>query len=300
MADAFVPDPRRGRTEVMRGGAPFEIAWVGFGDPQRPVDLIFLHANGFNGLTYRHILEPLGATQHVIAIDQRGHGRTPQQVTADGRGDILDLRDDLLALIETLAPDRPIRLSGHSLGGCAALLAAAARPSAVRSLTLFDPVVLSPETSRAAAKNQGPMTPDPPIAAKARIRRAVFPDREAAFEAYRRSAIFAPFTDAVLRDYVADGFRDLADGTVELSCAPEWEASNFVAHRHNIWEDLPRIEADISIYRAETGSTCALTQAGEIPNAAARSIQVETLPGVGHFVPMQCPDLVRRTLSALD
>ena len=45
-----------------------------FGDPKRPVDLVFVHANGFNALTYRTLLAPLSGSLRIWAPDLRGHG----------------------------------------------------------------------------------------------------------------------------------------------------------------------------------------------------------------------------------
>jgi len=56
-----------------RGGA---MAALEFGPRDRPVDVIFSHANGFNGRTYHSILAPLGDTLRILAIDLRGHGAT--------------------------------------------------------------------------------------------------------------------------------------------------------------------------------------------------------------------------------
>ena len=70
-------DPRKRMIPLADG----EMAALEFGDPQRPVDVVFSHANGFNALTYRTILAPLAASLRVLAIDLRGHGasRLPTQ-----------------------------------------------------------------------------------------------------------------------------------------------------------------------------------------------------------------------------
>ena len=47
------------------------------------------------------------------------------------------------------------------------------------------------------------------------------------FRSYRGRGAFATWPEASLIDYVQDGFRERPDGSVELSCAPDWEASNF-------------------------------------------------------------------------
>ena len=78
------------------------LAALEFGDPGRPIDVLFLNANGFNAMTYRSILAPLGEGLRILAVDQQGHGRSPRSRSgAEGRKDWLDLRDDLLALLET-------------------------------------------------------------------------------------------------------------------------------------------------------------------------------------------------------
>ena len=52
------------------------MAAIAFGPAERPVDLVFSHANGFNARTYARLLGPLAARYHILAIDMRGHGLT--------------------------------------------------------------------------------------------------------------------------------------------------------------------------------------------------------------------------------
>ena len=72
-----------------------------------------------------------GAGWQLIVPDRPGHGRSPppgrpDDAEADGAW-VADLLGDGAHLV------------GHSFGGCVALAAAAARPDAVRSLTLIEP-----------------------------------------------------------------------------------------------------------------------------------------------------------------
>ena len=46
------------------------------GDSARAPDMIFVHANGFNALTYCTLLEPLARKARILAPDLRGHGRS--------------------------------------------------------------------------------------------------------------------------------------------------------------------------------------------------------------------------------
>jgi surface antigen len=63
----------RRRQVAVPGGA---IAALEFGPADRPLDVLFLHANGFNAGTYADILAPLGDRLRILAVDQRGHGLT--------------------------------------------------------------------------------------------------------------------------------------------------------------------------------------------------------------------------------
>jgi pimeloyl-ACP methyl ester carboxylesterase len=291
MDDASTIDFHRRTFEVESRGQRLAMAGLEFGDPARPVDVIFLHANGFNALTYRHALAPLGDRLHILAIDQRGHGRTPQGVSPEPRNDWFDMRDDLLGLLDVLALPAPVVLAGHSMGGCVSLMAAAAAPERVSALALFDPVILSPGARPAA----GSEVAEPNLASRARTRRREFPSFAAAYDTYSQRSAFATWPPEVLKDYVADGFIPRPDGQVELACTPEWEASNFIAHGHDIWGEMTKVRAPLTILRAENGSTCSLAQAGDFPGASP-SVRIETIPGSSHFLPMERPDLVRATL----
>jgi pimeloyl-ACP methyl ester carboxylesterase len=281
--------------EIHRGSRALNIAGWSTEPSGRSPDVIWLHANGFNAGTYRNTLAALAGRLEVLAIDQRGHGATPQAASAEGKRDALDMRDDLLGLLEVVSPDKPVILAGHSLGGCVSLLAAAEAPTRVRAIALFDPVILSQEANARAISSAGFAISESPLVAKARSRRRRFASRQEAFAAYHGRAIFTTWPEAALRDYVEAGFRDLADGEVELACAPEWEAANFAAHAHDMWEAMSRIEAPVRIWRAEHGSTCSITQAAEFPRPASQ-VEVGTVPGATHFLPIERPELVREAL----
>lgn len=280
-------DPRPRRIALpSRGGV---VAALEFGPADRPVDIVFVHANGFNARTYRSILAPLGDAYRVVAIDQRGHGATTLPTEVEGRGDWHDLGDDLAAVIAALdAP--PLLLAGHSMGGASCILAADIAPARVRRLTLFDPVVM-PGRRAAAAPS------DSPLIQGALRRRDRFASREEAFAAYKGRGAFKAWSDVQLADYLAAGLRESAEGDVQLACRPEWEASNFATSQgHDIWSVLQRAPRPIRILRAATGSTCGLDAAQVDALAARGQVSVETVPGSTHFLPMEHPDLVQQVL----
>jgi pimeloyl-ACP methyl ester carboxylesterase len=283
--------PRRRTLALRSRGRDATLAALEFGDADRPLDVVFLNANGFNAMTYRSVLAPLASTLHILAVDQRGHGRSPQDTVGEGRRDWLDLRDDLLGLLEALdAP--PLVLSGHSMGGTVCLLAAAERPDRVKALALFDPVFISAE-ARIAAGVDGVV--DNRLKVGAERRRSVFASRDEVFASYRGRGAFATWPDEALRDYIVDGFRDRPDGTVELSCAPAWEASGFGAHGHDPWAAMRKVMVPVTILRAEMATTCNLETPAQF-NPGNPHVRVDTIPGTSHFLPIERPDLARQVL----
>ncbi len=283
--------PRRLSLPVSNPGGEGLMHVLDFGDPKRPVDIVFVHANGFNALTYRTLLAPLSGSLRIWAPDLRGHGATTLPAVADGRRHWHDHRDDLVALLEALEGP-PVVLAGHSIGGTSALLAAAERPDRVSSLVLFDPVIWS---RWAVAAFQLPLldriASRIPLVKNALRRRKVFDSREQAMTAYLGRGAFKGWPEMMLADYLADGLIEASDGFV-LACDPAWEASNYAAQGHDPWRALKRLDCPVRILKGEAGSPCHLSEAPRgLPN-----VTVETVHGGTHFFPMLQADVARDAL----
>jgi pimeloyl-ACP methyl ester carboxylesterase len=290
MDGAQALSPRR-RSIALNGRGPGAMAALDLGPADRPIDIVFLHANGFNAMTYRSILAPLAGSLRILALDQRGHGATTLATVTEGRTDWYEFRDDLRALLATLDLEGVV-LSGHSMGGTASILAAAAAPQRVRRLVLFDPVVMPPDLTRDAE-----VLRQSPLVEGARRRRAVFASREAAVAAYLGRGGFKTWPDAMVADYVEGGFRNLPSGEVALTCDPEWEASNFTSHAHDTWAAIDALRCPVEVYRAETASTFR-SEEREADLIATGRFDIRTVSGTSHFLPMERPDLVREALTA--
>ncbi len=270
-----------------RGGA---MAALELGPDDRPVDIIFSHANGFNGRTYRTILAPLADQLRILAIDLRGHGASTLPAVVEGRIGWLEFRDDLLALLAQVA-EAPVVLAGHSMGGTSSLLAAAAEPARVKALALFDPVVVPMEAQRDQAMVESALYQG------AVRRRATFPSKAEALAAYLGRGGFKTWREAQVADYVEGGFRETPSGEVTLACAPAWEASNFAMHNYDAIAAFAQVRCPTRVLRAEVGSTLRI-ESREAELAANPVIRIETVPGTTHFLPMERPELVVETLRA--
>ena len=283
--------PRRLSLPVNNRWGEGRMAVLDFGDIDRPVDLVFVHANGFNALTCRSLLAPLSGSLRLWAPDLRGHGGTTLPADPRGRRSWADHRDDLIALLEAI-DGPPVVLAGHSMGATSALLAAAERPDRVSKLVLFDPVIWN---RWAVAAFQLPLldrlASRIPLVRAALRRRAVFDSREQAMAAYTGRGAFRGWPEMMLADYLVDGLVE-TDAGFTLACAPEWEASNYAAQSHDPWRALRQFDRPVRILRGETGSTCRMPdQPRGLPH-----VTVETVPGATHFLPMLRPDIARDAL----
>jgi pimeloyl-ACP methyl ester carboxylesterase len=275
------------------------MAGVAFGDSTRATDIIFLHATGFNALTYRQMLAPLGERFHVLGVDLRGHGRSTLPASRFGYASWNRHRDDVIDLIESHVRT-PVTLAGHSMGATTALLVAGRRPDLVRGLALLDPVIMEPSRYLVARIPGMPLFWRRffPIARSAARRRAAFVSREAAVQALTGRGIFRSFPPTMLEDYVEDGFAPAADGSVRLACSPAFEAATFAAQRNDPWGALKRARGPIALLRAGCGSTCSASSAARI-SALRADIRLATLEGASHALPMERPDRARAAIETV-
>ncbi|MEM9738601.1 MAG: alpha/beta hydrolase [Pseudomonadota bacterium] len=286
-----------------------EVAGVEFGDPIKPFAALWLHATGFNAVTYQSILAPLGLRARVAAIDLRGHGRTTLSASAARLKSWKAYRDDVIAWIEKYAPGGLV-MGGHSMGGTVALLVAGKRPDLVKGLVLVDPVILAPQFYRwmhlfppfawSIRKGQS-------MARQARNRRAEFSGLQEARERYAGRGAFKSWRDPFLDDYLLDGLQrtdnnvdDDDPQTWRLLCEPRWEAATFGAQRNRPWGALSKVrrkKIPITILRAETGSVLNDKVVERIVRRVP-SLILKRKRGSSHFLPMEAPYDVRDALSS--
>jgi esterase len=103
--------------------------------------ILFLHGGGLNAHTWDLVCLMLRHRYHCLALDQRGHGDSEWEPTADYRFDAQVA--DVEGFIEKLKLQRPL-LVGHSMGGFAAMGYAIRHAASMAGLVLVD---IAPEIS---------------------------------------------------------------------------------------------------------------------------------------------------------
>ncbi|MCP2259605.1 Pimeloyl-ACP methyl ester carboxylesterase [Streptoalloteichus tenebrarius] len=108
-----------GRAEVFRVSDGTELHVVSQGPADAEVTVVLLHGWTLTSDTWRWVAGELasrdGAGARVLRYDIRGHGRS---TPTGAEGATLDrIADDAAELIAALAPEGPLVLAGHSMGG---------------------------------------------------------------------------------------------------------------------------------------------------------------------------------------
>jgi pimeloyl-ACP methyl ester carboxylesterase len=289
--------PERRSIKMWDGEASF-LAWEN-ANPKAP-SLHFAHANGFNALTYRSLLDGLSTEMRLYASDLRGHGQTTLAANPKGMRTWLIYRDDILKVLQDL-DGRPKILVGHSMGATASLMAAAAKPNWATGLVLIEPVIMPPNYLRwkTVMGALGLLDRLFPLVAQAKRRRSIFPSRDEMFEAYRGRGAFRTWPEAVVRDYITGGSVEyLDDKQVRLACTPGWEAANYRAASPNIWPELEKIRCPVTLIVGEKRSTCPAPVV-EMLRERIAGLRVVPVPEASHFLPMEFPAIVQREIRAM-
>ncbi|TFH85921.1 alpha/beta hydrolase [Billgrantia azerbaijanica] len=259
-----------------------------FSDAELP-RLLFAHANGFPGLSYRSLLAPLRERFDVHPVDRLGH-HPDYPVGANW----VALRDELLDHLP--AGGAPAIGVGHSMGGVLMAMAAERAPERFRCVVMLDPPLMLGVDAwgMKMAKRFGFVDRVTP-AGRTRGRRAVWPDREAMANYLRRRGLFRRFTREALHDYVEGGTRLRDDGQAELVFDPAIEVEIF---RH-LPDHLTRLPRRLQVpFGVVAGRDSDLITPKRRRRLARHAIPLSLVPG-GHMFPMEHPEATRRALLAM-
>ena len=254
--------------------------------------LLLAHATGFHARCWDQVIRHFGDC-HVIALDQRGHGRSDKTEITHWRV----FGEDLATFVRALDL-RDVVGVGHSMGGHAMADAAAACPDYFRRLVLIDPVIASPEHYEAGGwviatlgKHQHPT-------AKRKNR---FTSPEEMFERFKDRMPYSLFHPEALRDYCTYGLLPAEDGAgFVLACPPTTEASIYMTSHTNaaVHESIRALEIPVLVLRAmeppPERSVMDFTSSPTWPGLAQefRKGREIYFADRTHFLPMEIPESV--------
>jgi pimeloyl-ACP methyl ester carboxylesterase len=244
--------------------------------------ILFLHGGGLNAHTWDLICLMLRDRYHCLALDQRGHGDSEWEPTADYRFDAQVA--DLEGFIEKLKLQRPL-LVGHSMGGFAAMGYAIRHATTMAGLVLID---IAPEIS---------------MTGSLRIRDFIRMDREmdSVEDFVERALKFNPMRNReLLRRSLLHNLRQLPNGRWTWKHDPNRRPKNFENERDErkamIMDNAQNIVCPTLVMRGARSDVLSDDNAKEfaesVPNG--RWLRIEN---AGHTIQGDNP---RALLDALD
>ena len=259
----------------------------------RQPTLLMVHATGFHGRVWDSVIHRLPG-RHVIAAEQRGHGRS--EVADFDTWDAFG--QDLSALAVHLGLQGAVGI-GHSMGAYGLLRAAALQPGRFCQLILIDPVILAPEHSQAQRPAQIELHP-------AAQRKNHFESAQAMFERFAGRPPYAVFDRHALRDYCEHGLKPADHGPgYQLACPPAFEAKVYPLARYNpaIHDDIRALNIPVLVLRARPQDPAIKpwdslgTPTWPGLAAALRHGRDLQLMDKTHMLPMEDPGLVARLIG---
>jgi pimeloyl-ACP methyl ester carboxylesterase len=122
-----------------------------WGDPQPgQAPLVLVHGWMDVAASWQFMVDALTEDRWIIAPDWRGYGLTKGSGPEPDNYWFADYLADLDALLDHFAPDGPVDLVGHSMGGNVAMMYAGVRPERIRRLVNLEGFGM-PETRPAQA-----------------------------------------------------------------------------------------------------------------------------------------------------
>ncbi|MFB2556998.1 alpha/beta fold hydrolase [Herbiconiux liangxiaofengii] len=235
--------------------------------------VVLLHGTSANHAVWEPVGDRLAEQATVIALDQRGHGRSEQP--AEGyTGD--DFVSDVITVLDALGIEQAL-VAGHSLGGRNAWLAAARHPSRVTGAVVVDytPFV---ETS---------VIDELAVRVAAGFREFAGP---AEIEAYLRERYPAILPGAVRRR-ARWGYRELASGRWVPLASPDAMSRLIDGFRTPYDTEFREIAVPMVHLRGDA-SKIVSERAWERAIALRPHDRWVPVTGADHYIPEELPDLV--------
>ncbi|MCX6407450.1 MAG: alpha/beta hydrolase [Propionibacteriales bacterium] len=242
-------------------------------------DVVLCHGTPWSSAVWAPVAHALAATHRALLWDMPSYGASIPEgpPTRDPRVDLEAQRRRLAALLQHWDLTSP-HVVAHDVGGAVALGAHLLEASAFASLYLLDVVTLDPWGSpffRLVAEHE-----------------AVF------------AALPAPLHAALVREYVSGAGRgslhaQQVDELVAPWTTPHGQRAFYAqvaqlepAHTRPVVERLGRTRCPVRVGWGEQDPWLPVEQAAELADRLAGPVDVLTVRGAGHLVPLEAPDLL--------
>jgi pimeloyl-ACP methyl ester carboxylesterase len=248
--------------------------------------IYFSHANGFNGLTYKTLLNKISPNQKIISYDLRGHGKSTVPAKPERLKSWQRYRDDLISILEK--NNEPSTLIGHSLGGTTSLLVAFKRPELVSKIILIDPVLL-PLTYWLGTKvvqSVGLIEKVHPMVKGALVRKKTWGSKEEAFQYFSGKKLFRKVIPEAINDYIDGGMKKINENLYELNCSPKWEAATFKLTSGGNWFNLKKSNVPTKVILTPNSVVCNERSQKKLNKSIAK-IEFVTLENTTHMLPLE-------------
>lgn len=247
--------------------------------------LLMVHATGFHGRVWDQVIAHF-PNRHVIALEQRSHGRSED---AKFEGWAIFGRD-LSAVVVALDLVGVIGI-GHSMGAHALVQAAAFQPTHFARLILIDPVIVDPVAYHRAATPDGVVHP-----ASKRLNQ--FESNQAMFERFVDRPPYNGFNVQVLRDYCNYALKPSLSGEgFELACSPLTEAKIYLTAVRNpgVYASVLALAIPVLLIRARlprSGAKPDFVGSPTWPGLVSKFQKAREvyLPDRSHLAPMEDPE----------
>ncbi|MDE0192391.1 MAG: alpha/beta hydrolase [Gammaproteobacteria bacterium] len=283
---------REGRLAVR----DIELAYFEWGRRAGPT-VLMLHATGFHARCWDGVIRAMAESMHIIAVDQRGHGRSTKTPPYNWA----EFGADAAAAVEALDLGDIIGV-GHSMGGHAIVQAAGTHPDRFRALLLIDPVILDPVSYTRPAPFRSAL--EHPVSR----RRNRWTSPGEMFERFKDRHPFSLWEGEILMDYCRFGLVPDDEGFV-LGCPPEVEASIYMGSAgRDIRNVIGTLSQPVVVLRAkgrtatdQDGGAMDFSRSPTWPGLAAAFPNGRDVhhPELSHFMPMQAPVLVAGQIASL-
>jgi pimeloyl-ACP methyl ester carboxylesterase len=267
---------------------------------------VYVHGLGGSSNNWTELAGALSGRCRGLAVDLPGFGRTPPPASGDYRPSAHAAT--LTAYLDDLARggSGPVHLLGNSLGGAVSLLAAAARPDLVRTLTLVSPAMpdLRPLPSRLGGRRAA-LALLPLLGAGARAEQAASTPRER----LARTMALCHADPRRVGDRAFAMAAQEAEERAGLAWAPEALHHSFLGlvgtwltprsgSPRSLWTAAARVTAPTLVVWGEVDRLVGVHRAAHTA-AALPAGRLLRLPDVGHVAQIERPQTVARAVLGL-